>query len=121
MKVYEALSLLREANSLLECDIKIGNKVQLIQLAEALMPTAKLVEAEEDKLIEKHKIKLNEDGTLAKGNKDANVRAFIESQKQLTEEDIEFKPQAYSFNLADIENANSKSVPIVFIQTFMKK
>jgi hypothetical protein len=121
LKVAEITALTREINVIiLPLKLTIQEKVHFMNLSDKLHNYVKAFEDSEKALIEKHKIELNEDGTLSDKNKKEDTKLFIKAYELLLQEEIEFDFNVYqNFDKSKILDAETEKVPALFIKYFL--
>lgn len=122
MIVAQTIQLFKEINEgLLTAKLSIGNKVELIKLAEDLQKTVKIFEEEQKSLIEELNIKVDENGALTNENSEESKKIFIEKYNELLNQEISFDIEKYKLDIDSISKVETNIVPIVFINIFFKK
>lgn len=121
LKVAEITALTREINEIiLPLKLSIQEKVHFMNLGDKLLNYVKAFEDSQKALIEKHKIKLNEDGTLSDKNKKEDTKLFLKAYELLLQEEIEFDFNAYqNFDKSKILDAETEKIPALFIKYFL--
>lgn len=120
MKVAQTIQLFKEINEgLLTAKLSIGNKAQLIKLAEDLQKTVKIFEEEQKSLIEELGIKIDSKGALTDENSLETKQNFIIKYNELLEQEVPFNKEDYKFDVESISKVETDTVPITFINLFI--
>lgn len=120
MIVAQTIQLFKEINEgLLTAKLSIGNKAQLIKLAEDLQKTVKIFEEEQKILIEELNIKVDENGLLTNENSEESKKIFIEKYNELLNQEIPFNKENYQIDIESISKLELDIVPLTFIKTFI--
>jgi hypothetical protein len=120
MKLTQTIALFKEINEgLLLAKLSIGNKVQLVKLAEDLQSYIKEFEQQQQTLITDLDIKIGTNGEILEENPFEIKKDFIEKYNILLEEEIPFDFSKYTFDLEAINKLETETIPINFIKIFI--